>query len=54
LTFARIGAGGRPTPSDAIWLGFENGSVGRAVSGGGSTIWTTRDAGKTWTSYTFP
>ncbi|MDP9093440.1 MAG: hypothetical protein M3N95_11030 [Actinomycetota bacterium] len=54
MTFARIGANGQPTPGNAIWFGFENSMVGRAVSGGGSTIWTTWDAGKTWKSYTFP
>lgn len=30
------------------FVGFESGTVGRAVTGG-STIWTTRDAGQTWT-----
>ncbi|PZS26452.1 MAG: hypothetical protein DLM58_20695 [Pseudonocardiales bacterium] len=35
------------------WLGFESATVGRLVSGDGSTIWTTRDAGLTWTAHTF-
>jgi photosystem II stability/assembly factor-like uncharacterized protein len=30
------------------WVGFESQQVGRAVSGDGSTIWTTRDGGATW------
>lgn len=33
----------------ASWLGFESTTVGRAVTGD-RTVWTTRDAGQTWTS----
>jgi hypothetical protein len=46
-----------PAPTDVTWIGFENSNVGRAVSpptaGHGSTIWTTHNAGLTWTAYTF-
>ncbi len=35
------------------WLGFESATLGRLVSGDGSTIWTTHDAGLTWTAHTF-
>jgi photosystem II stability/assembly factor-like uncharacterized protein len=53
-SFARLAANGGSTPGDAIWFGFETDTVGRAVSAGGSTIWTTRDAGLTWSKFTFP
>lgn len=36
-----------------VWLGFESGTTGRAVqtgTGGSSTIWTTHDAGATWSA----
>jgi hypothetical protein len=51
--FTRAGANGGTTPGDAKWFGFESTTVGRAVSEGGRAVWTTRDGGKTWTSYTF-
>lgn len=35
------------------FLGFENASTGRWVTGNGSTIWTTTDAGATWKPYAF-
>jgi photosystem II stability/assembly factor-like uncharacterized protein len=35
------------------FVGFESDTVGRAVSADGNTIWTTRDAGKTWQPATF-
>jgi hypothetical protein len=35
------------------YLGFESQAVGRAVANKGRTIWTTRDAGATWTPVTF-
>ena len=35
------------------FVGFESDTVGRAVSADGNTIWTTRDAGKTWSAATF-
>ncbi|MGI8879533.1 MAG: hypothetical protein ACR2KJ_03280 [Jatrophihabitans sp.] len=35
------------------FLGFENATVGRFVSDDGTTVWTTQDAGKSWTPTTF-
>jgi photosystem II stability/assembly factor-like uncharacterized protein len=36
------------------FLGFESAQVGRVVTNGGRTIWTTRDGGLHWTPVTFP
>ena len=33
----------------AVFLGFENDQVGRFVTDGGTAIWTTRNAGESWT-----
>jgi photosystem II stability/assembly factor-like uncharacterized protein len=48
---------GGSNPVKAVMLGFETTTTGRAltVTGvlGSPTIWTTRDAGLTWISYTF-
>jgi photosystem II stability/assembly factor-like uncharacterized protein len=44
---------GTAGPGQVSWIGFETSSVGRAISGDGRTIWTTTDAGATWTKYTF-
>ena len=38
---------------DAGFLGFESPTTGRWVSGDGSTVWTTVDAGATWSSHHF-
>jgi photosystem II stability/assembly factor-like uncharacterized protein len=35
------------------FVGFESTDVGRAVSSDGATIWTTRNGGSSWTSFTF-
>lgn len=35
------------------FLGFESKTVGRAVTDGGRTIWTTHDAGRTWHAFDF-
>jgi hypothetical protein len=35
------------------WLGFESATLGRALSDDGRTIWTTRDAGASWSAYAF-
>lgn len=46
-------------PAAACWTGFESSSVGRvlAVDGPGTpasdTVWTTTDAGKTWSAHAF-
>lgn len=37
----------------ASFLGFQTTAAGRWVSGDGSTIWTTRDAGQRWQPHTF-
>ncbi len=42
---------GGTAPAGANWIGFESATDGRATDG--RTIWTTHDAGLTWTSYTF-
>lgn len=38
---------------EVAFVGFESDRVGRVVTGGGRTIWTTRDAGETWTKVNF-
>jgi photosystem II stability/assembly factor-like uncharacterized protein len=40
-------------PGTAIFVGFESAAVGRVVTDSGRTVWTTRDAGLTWTPHTF-
>jgi hypothetical protein len=43
-----------PTQTSGFtFLGFESATTGRWVSGDASTVWTTHDAGQTWTSITF-
>ncbi len=37
----------------AGFLGFESPTTGRWITGDGSTIWTTTDAGATWAKHTF-
>jgi hypothetical protein len=37
----------------ASWIGFESTTTGRVLSASGGTIWTTHDAGVTWTPQTF-
>jgi photosystem II stability/assembly factor-like uncharacterized protein len=51
-SWQRLGANGNSDPGQVSWIGFESSTVGRAIDG--RTIWTTRDAGLTWTPYTFP
>lgn len=45
------------TPPDVTgavsFIGFESRQVGRAVTDGGRTIWTTRDAGASWSAVRF-
>jgi len=41
------------TKGVAAFLGFESPTVGRWVTGDGSTIYTTTDAGQHWTAYKF-
>lgn len=40
-------------PGEPIFVGFESATVGRVVTDTGRTVWTTRDAGLTWTHHTF-
>jgi photosystem II stability/assembly factor-like uncharacterized protein len=43
-----------PSSYSPGFLGFENATTGRWVSPADpSTVWTTTDAGATWTYYTF-
>jgi hypothetical protein len=35
------------------FAGFESATVGRLVTGGEQTIWTTRNAGGSWTKISF-
>lgn len=44
---------GTAGPGQVSWIGFETSSVGRAISADSRTIWTTTDAGATWTKYAF-
>jgi photosystem II stability/assembly factor-like uncharacterized protein len=44
---------GSTGPRMVSWIGFENAVVGRAISTDNRTIWTTTDAGATWSRYTF-
>jgi hypothetical protein len=44
---------GGAAPGPVSWLGFESATLGHALSADGRTLWTTRDAGATWTSLTF-
>lgn len=52
-TFARLAGKADSVPAGATWIGFESTTAGRAVSADGRTIWTTRDAGLTWTAHSF-
>jgi photosystem II stability/assembly factor-like uncharacterized protein len=47
--FARVAGIGGPVS----FVGFESTVVGRVVSDGGRTIWTTHDAGATWQPFDF-
>jgi photosystem II stability/assembly factor-like uncharacterized protein len=49
-TWHALGTSG---PGRVSWIGFEDASVGRAISEDGHTVWTTTDAGATWKPYTF-
>jgi photosystem II stability/assembly factor-like uncharacterized protein len=41
---------GSGTPN---FIGFEDSTTGRWVTGDGSTVWTTTDSGKTWRAHAF-
>jgi photosystem II stability/assembly factor-like uncharacterized protein len=52
-TWTRQHANGGTGPAELSWFGFESSTAGRAVSADGSVIWTTQDAGLTWTAHSF-
>jgi photosystem II stability/assembly factor-like uncharacterized protein len=56
-TWQRVQQNSSQAPGNASWIGFENSTTGRVISAGVGTappvIWTTRDAGLTWTAHTF-
>ncbi len=49
----RLGANAGSSPGAVSWFGFESMTVGRAISSDGRTVWTTLDAGQTWSKYAF-
>ena len=52
-TWHRLGANAGSSPGAVSWFGFESTTVGCAISSDGRTVWTTLDAGKTWSKHTF-
>jgi photosystem II stability/assembly factor-like uncharacterized protein len=50
-TWRRTTANGAGAPAHATWIGFESTTTGRATDG--RTVWTTHDAGQTWSAYAF-
>jgi photosystem II stability/assembly factor-like uncharacterized protein len=52
-TWSRLGANAGSSPGVVSWIGFESATVGRAISSDGRTVWTTLDAGKTWSAHRF-
>jgi hypothetical protein len=52
-SYSPVVSGPNPIRGTPRFLGFENASLGRWVSPDGSAVWTTTDAGATWTKYTF-
>jgi photosystem II stability/assembly factor-like uncharacterized protein len=43
-----------PLLGGARWLGFESTTDARVLDSTGTTVWTTRDAGATWSPVKFP
>jgi photosystem II stability/assembly factor-like uncharacterized protein len=52
-TWRRLDANAGSGPGAVSWFGFESATVGRAISSDGRTVWTTPDAGKTWSAHKF-
>ena len=52
-SWKRVGIDATTSPGNTGFLGFENPTTGRWVTGDGSTVWTTTDAGVNWTAHTF-
>lgn len=53
-TFQRLGANSGSDPGPLQWLGFASPTVGHGLSQDGRTVWTTTDAGWTWTPARLP
>lgn len=53
-TFQRLGANSGSDPGALRWLGFASPTVGHGLSQDGRTVWTTTDAGVTWTPARLP
>ena len=41
-------------PGGVSFIGFESPTVGRAITDNGRKVWTTSNAGRTWTAFVFP
>ena len=52
--FARLGANSGSDPGPLQWLGFASSTVAHGLSADGRTVWTTTDAGLTWTPARLP
>lgn len=53
-TFTRLGANSGSDPGALRWLGFASPTVGHGLSQDGRTVWTTTDAGVSWTPTRLP
>lgn len=51
--FRRVAANAGSSPGDASFIGFGSGTLGHAVSGDRRALFTTTDAGATWTAHQF-
>lgn len=51
--FTRLSANAGSSPGQLGWLGFSTTSVGHGISADRSSVWTTRDGGRTWTAFRF-
>lgn len=52
-SFARLAANAGSSPGDPVYVGFSTTTLGYAISADRHTLFTTTDAGRTWTSYRF-
>jgi photosystem II stability/assembly factor-like uncharacterized protein len=53
-SFRRLSANSGSDPGPLQWLGFATPTVGHGLSQDGRTVWTTTDAGATWTPSRLP
>ncbi|HEU5266834.1 MAG TPA: hypothetical protein VFU35_09035 [Jatrophihabitans sp.] len=51
--FERLGANAGSSPGQLGWLGFESPTVGHGIAADRRSVWTTADAGVTWSRHTF-